>query len=307
MDPISVKESIHPHPMLPSDAETIAGALAIIKSGLDKDDIDLLLSHSQVQDRPLPSNTSLIQHKLKLNNSGAYGVDTCCSTFVTMVELASALVKTGVKKNVLIVNSILDSMITDRSDYHSVVTGDAAFAAVVTESSVEYGYIDSTSTSHGARHAGVIFKHREPHLHTERACGPDYKQDFVTFFDKEVCREIGAQAVPDFCKVVEMLEHKTNISVEKDVDFFVTHQPVAWAGNVWREALKVPEEKFYQSFEKYANIATCSVPANLMEAVEKGLIKENDLLLMASSGAGENHIALYQRIDPRLIKNIQSF
>ena len=34
LDPNSIKNSVIPHPMLPSDAETIAGALAIFSSGI---------------------------------------------------------------------------------------------------------------------------------------------------------------------------------------------------------------------------------------------------------------------------------
>lgn len=306
MDPTSVKKSLNPHPMKPSDAETIAGALAILKSGLDKDEIDLVLCHSQVQDHPLPTNTSLVQHKLKLKNAGAYAVDSCCSTFVTMVEIASALVKTGIKKNVLIINSIIDTMITDKSDYYSVNTGDAAFGAIISESDMDHGYLGSASTSHGSRHDGVIFQRRQPHLHLNSGGGATHEQDFVTFYDKEACREIGANAVPDLLNVIQMVEEKTKISVS-DIDFFITHQPVAWAGDVWREALNVPKEKFYYSFEKYGNIATCSVAVNLMEAIENELIKENDTVLLASPGAGENHIALFQKVDPRLIQNIQTF
>ena len=52
--------------------------------------------------------------------------------------------------------------------------------------------------------------------------------------------------------------------------------------------------------------ATCSVPANLLEAIEQGLIKPGDLVLMASSGAGENHIAVLERVSPRLVQSIHA-
>jgi hypothetical protein len=43
LDPSSLRVSIIPHPMLPSDAETIAGALALFNGHLDRDQIDLVL------------------------------------------------------------------------------------------------------------------------------------------------------------------------------------------------------------------------------------------------------------------------
>jgi 3-oxoacyl-[acyl-carrier-protein] synthase-3 len=305
-DPISVKNSMHPHPMLPSDAETIAGALALMNSDIAPDDIDLVITHSQVQDYPLPTNASLIQHKLKLKNAMAFAVDSCCSTFVTMVEVASAMVKSGVKKNILVVNSIIDTMINDKSDYYSVNTGDMAFGAIISSVEEGCGYLGSASSSHGSRHDGVIFQKRSPHLLQNWGSGPTYEQDFVTFYNKEACREIGANAQTDLMKVIDELQNKSGIETEA-IDFFVTHQPVAWAGNAWREALGVPEAKFYSSFEKYGNVATCSVPVNLLEAIEQKKIKANDTVLMASPGAGENHIALFQRISPKLVKNVLAF
>ncbi|WP_430810752.1 MULTISPECIES: 3-oxoacyl-ACP synthase III family protein [unclassified Carboxylicivirga] len=304
LDPISVKESVVPHPMLPSDAETIAGALAIINAGIDPDEIDLVLSHSQVPDRPLPTNASLIQEKLGLRNAGAYSIDTCCSTFVTMMEVATALVKTGIKKKVLIVSSILDSIINDKSTYWSVDTGDAALAGIITNVDEGEGYLSSFSNSHGDRHDGVVFTERSPMLFKRAELGSDCKQHFVTFLNQDALKSIAKNAPSDLKYAVDQTLNKINYQID-NIDFFVTHQPVAWAGNAWREAINIPEDKFFQTFEKYANIATCSAGVNLLEAIENGRIKAGDNVLIASSGAGENHIALVMKIPAQLITNCQ--
>ena len=302
MDPVSVKESVHPHPMLPSDAETIAGALAITNSGLHPDEIDLVLSHAQVPDRPLPTNASLLQHKLGLKNSGAYSIDTCCSTFVTMVEVATALVKTGIKKNVLIVSSIIDTIINDKSTYWSVDTGDASVAGIVSAVDNNEGYISSYSHSHGDRHDGVVFTEREPLLLKTTELGPKYNQHFVTFLNQASLKLIAKNAQSDLKYVVDKALEKAEITVN-DLDFFVTHQPVAWAGNAWREAVGVPEIKFHETFKENANIATCSAGINLLDAIEKGLINSGNKVLIASSGAGENHIAIIMNIPEKLVQN----
>lgn len=302
MDPISIKESVIPHPMLPSDAETLAGALAIINAGIHKNDIDLVIAHSQVPDLPLPTNVSLIQHKLQLKNAGAYGMDTCCSSFVSMLEVASSLIMTGIKNNILIVCSYIDSYVNDKSNYYSVNTGDAAMGAIVSKVDDGYGYISSHSTSHGSRHDAVIFQRRSPFLFKKSSYGPNYEQEFVTFYNQMALKEIALEAKKDLSDVVIKALEKGNLKVE-DLDFFVTHQPVSWAANAWREAIGVPPEKFYESFTKYGNIGTCSVPTNLLEALEKGLIKNGNYVMLASSGAGENHIAVLEKISQVLINN----
>lgn len=304
MDPTSLRESVQPHPMLPSDAEVLAGAMAILRSGLVQDDIDLVLAHSQVPDHPLPQNVSLVQHKLGLKNAGAYAIDTCCSSFVSMIELATAMVKTGIKKNVLIVSSFLDSHVGDKTTYFSPDCGDAAVAGIV--SATDAGYISSHSTSHGDRHDGIIYEQRLPALYKGVHSSPDARQLFTTFHNMDACKEIAKNAEKDMLEVVSKAVEKAGLSID-DMDFFVTHQPVAWAGPAWRNALGIPEEKYYQSFEKYGNIATAASATNLTEAIELGLIKAGDKVITSSSGAGENHIAVIHQIPEQLVKNVKRY
>jgi 3-oxoacyl-[acyl-carrier-protein] synthase-3 len=300
MDPVSVKESVIPHPMLSSDAETLAGAIAIANSDLKPEDIDLVLVSSLVPDRHVPLNASLVQHKLGLRNAGAYNVDTCCSSFITALEMAETYVRTGLKKNVLVVVSSLDTIINDKSSYWSVDTGDAAVAGIVSQVEDGFGYLASHSISRGQRHAAIIFQHRSPYVFRGTSQGPNYAQEFVTFYDQELCKEIGSHAKDDMRDVATKTLAKLELT-SKDLDFFVTHQPVAWAANAWREAIGVPREKFHETFERYANIACASAPTNLLEALEARKIKAGDKVLIASSGVGENHIAVLERASARLV------
>lgn len=302
LDPVSLRKSIHPHPMLSSDAETLAGALAIFNGGVNKDEIDLVLCSSLVPDLHVPLNASLVQHKLGLKNAGAYNVDTCCSSFVTMLEIAMNYVRCGVKKKVLVVGSALDSIINDKTSYWSVYVGDGAAAGIVGEVDEGYGYISSHSSSIGSRHKAIIFRKRKPELIVTTSQGSSYEQEFVTFYDMDMCKEIAHEAAHDMAKLVGKAVQKTGHTID-DIDFFVTHQPVPWTPHAWREAVGVPESKFYQSFEKYGNMAVASAPTNHLEAVEKGLIKEGDRVVIASSGVGENHIAVFHRVAPQLIKS----
>lgn len=304
MDPVSIKKSVHPHPMISSDAETLAAAKAIYNAGIDKDEIDLVLCSSLVPDLAVPQNASLVQHKLGLKNAGAYNVDTCCSSFITMMEMAMTYVRAGMKKKVLIVGSSLDSLINDKTTYYSVYIGDGAVAGIVGEVEEGYGYIASHSHSIGKRHKAIIFKKRQPQIFIPTNQGPTYEQEFVTFYDKEMQREIAHETQNDIMRVTDKMFAKTPYTA-KDIDFLSTHQPVPWTPESWRECLNVPKNKIYQSFEKYGNIAVASSAVNHLEAVEKGLMKAGDKALIVSSGVGENHICLFHKISPTLVKNVK--
>jgi 3-oxoacyl-[acyl-carrier-protein] synthase-3 len=302
LDPVSLKQSVHPHPMISSDAETLAGAMAMFNGDIAPEEIDLVLVSSLVPDYHVPLNASLIQHKLGLQNAGAYNVDTCCSSFVTMLELAMTYVRGGIKKKILVVGSAIDSLINDKCSYFSVYIGDGAVAAVVGEVEDEHGYISSHSISRGHRHSAIIFQNRQPTLIKTTSQGPSYEQEFVTFFDQQFCKEIAKNAQEDMVSVVNRTLEKGGFTVG-DIDMLVTHQPVPWTPNAWREAIGVPADKFYESFAKYANIAVASAPTNMLEAVEQGLVKAGDRMMMASSGVGENLIAVFHRVPEQFIAN----
>jgi 3-oxoacyl-[acyl-carrier-protein] synthase-3 len=189
-----------------------------------------------------------------------------------MVEIACGLIMAGMRNTVLIISSYIDSHVVDRSAYYSVYTGDAAIGGVVTRVEQGFGYVSSASTSHGDRHDGIIFQRRSPELLRRTASGADYAQEFTTFYNPQACKEIALNAQRDMVEVVDQALAKVDLTLS-EVDFFVTHQPVAWAANAWREALGIPLDKFYESFETYGNVATCSVPTNLLEAIEQGMIE----------------------------------
>ena len=69
--------------------------------------------------------------------------------------------------------------------------------------------------------------------------------------------------------------------------------------------LGIAPERFHESYERYGNVGTCSCAINLEEALELGMIKQGDRVLLASSGAGENHIGLVERASSALIRSMR--
>jgi 3-oxoacyl-[acyl-carrier-protein] synthase-3 len=303
-DPDSLTQSIHPHPMLATHAEAIAAAIAIVNGPVSPEDIDLVLGYSQIPDQ-LPSTASALQDCLKLRGAGAYGVDTCCSTFVSMIDLAASLVRSGQCNHVLCACSHIASHVHDPSEYCCVRLGDGAVAAVVSNVEKGFGYVASHATSDGSVHDAVQMTRRRPSLLRRTALGPTYEQDFVTFANMEACKVIARNSHEQMQGMARRLFERGKCSAA-DVDFFVTHQPVEWAGRAWCDALGIDERRFYESFEQYGNIGCASVGANLCEALEQGRIGAGDLVLMASSGAGENHVGVLERVSPALVEAMRA-
>ena len=53
-----------------------------------------------------------------------------------------------------------------------------------------------------------------------------------------------------------------------------------------RQRLNLPEEKLSKTVHKYGNTSAASIPISLVEELEAGKIKEDDVLVMVGFGGG---------------------
>lgn len=284
---------VYPDHTLPSDAEAEAGRNAIEDSGINPDEIDLVIVHSMLQDEIIPGNASLVQHKLGLKNAGAWNMDTCCSTFVTMMITASNLIMAGTFKNVLIIGSVIHSHMLDFSSYMSTYMGDGAGAVLMGRVSEGRGYMTSFCHSDGYYHDAFNIRPGKPVYLKEVHYRPSPVKPIMTI-DAEKSREIGHKSLEEMTSFMNITLEKSNLKAS-DVDLLLTHQPCHWAPDVWRKALGIPEEKSHNSFRYYGNLASATIPVNLLEARQLGKLRDDSILLTASPGAGKNYsIALFR-------------
>lgn len=280
---------VFPEDMMPSDAEAEAGRRALEAAYVSPDEIDLVIVQSMIQDEILPGNACIVQYKMGLKNAGAWTVDTCCSSFVTSLVTACNLVACGEFNKILIITSAFCSRLADYADYQCCYLGDAAGAAVIGRVSEGKGYLGSFCNSHGEYHKGFTLQMRQPWGYNRKHFMPSMEMPLLTF-DSEIIREVGRGSVEHMKEVLEKVMEKTSLKPE-DIGLFLSHQPCHWAHGAWRDAMGIHPSCSYETFRKYGNIASASVPVNLFEAHTKGMLKDGCNLLMASSGAGENHIA----------------
>ena len=284
-----IHRRVFPSDMLPSDAEAEAGKRALEASGMSPHEIDLIMVQSMIQDEILPGNACLVQYKLGLRNAGAWTIDTCCSSFVSMVVMASNLIAAGEFKKILVITSALCSQLADYSDYQCCYLGDGAGAAVMGRVSEGRGYIASFCNSHGQYHKGFTLQTRQPGNYNRRHYMASLEKPLLTF-DADIIRKVGKESVGDMKFVLDRTLEKSQMCPE-DIDLFLSHQPCHWAHGAWRDSIGLSPGNSYETFYKYGNIASASVPINLFEANMRGMLKDGNNLLIASSGAGENHIA----------------
>lgn len=248
-----------------SDMAYEAATAALKNADVSAEEIDLILVATVTPDRPFPSMACVIQERLGAKKAAAMDVSAACAGFMYAMITAQQFIQTGVYKHVLIVGVEKLSKITNWDDRNTAVLfGDGAGAAVVGPVSEGRGIL---SFELGADGSG----------------GKHLLQDgkFITMNGREVFKFAVRQMGESSLNVLDKAGLK-----KEDVDLLVPHQANIRIMEASRERLGLPVEKMAKTVHKYGNTSAASIPIALVEEMEAGKIKEDDLIVMVGFGGG---------------------
>jgi 3-oxoacyl-[acyl-carrier-protein] synthase III len=242
-----------------------AGRRAIEVSGVDPATIDALVLATTTPDRTVPATSATVQAGLGLR-CGAFDVNAACSGFVYALVTAHGLIAMG-SKRVLVIGTDTLSRITDWTDRNTAILFADGSGAVVLEANDDDGGqllgwdVDADGTAENLLYAEV-----GAYIHMD---------------GKEVFRRAVRIMVDSATK---SLTH-AGIAVD-ELALVVPHQANTRIIEAACQRLGVPMEKAALVLQRTGNTSSASVPLALIDAVEHGRVKRDDLVLLVGFGAG---------------------
>ncbi|MFI5290017.1 MAG: 3-oxoacyl-ACP synthase III family protein [Polyangia bacterium] len=277
----------------PSDMEAEACRRAMRAAGVRPDEIDLVMVSSLVQDRLYPTNGPAIQAKCELTNATAWSLELGCASFQPQLIAAAALIRTGVYRRVLLVESSAASRTIDYQSAISLQFGDGAAAVVVGEVPAGRGLIGQFTRTDGSLREGIVnapIVDGQPARRWDRAAGLIRLSSFAP----ELGKRAGLRST-EFCREACLGALASAGLAVSDVKLFLANQSVGWLVDACRRSIGVPAEKTYETFREVANIGAAAIPYNLGRAHREGRLEEGDVVLMYSPGAGFTRGAIVYR------------
>ena len=138
-----------------------AAKAAIAAAGLSAQDIDLIVLATATPDQTFPATATKVQAMLGINDCVAFDVAAVCSGFLYAVQVADAMLRSGVQRRALVIGAETFSRILDWEDRTTcVLFGDGAGAMVLEarESDDEGGRgILATKLHADGRHNGLLY------------------------------------------------------------------------------------------------------------------------------------------------------
>lgn len=242
-----------------------AALKAIENANISASDIDMILVATVTPDQPFPSVACMIQDRLGAKKAAAMDISAACSGFMYGMVTGKQFVESGTYKYVLVVGVEKLTKIVDWNDRNTAVLfGDGAGAVVLGEVSEGRGIL---SFELGADGSGG------KHLYQEK--------EFITMNGREVFKFAVRQMGESSVNVLE----KAGLTKE-DVDFLIPHQANIRIMEASRQRLELPEEKMSKTVHKYGNTSSASIPISIVEELEAGKIKDDDLIVLVGFGGG---------------------
>lgn len=247
-----------------SDMAYEAAKDAIENSGLQPEDIGMIIVATVTGDRPFPSVATMIQERLGAKNAAAMDVSAACAGFMYGVVTAKHFVEAGTYEHVLVVGVEKLSKITDWEDRNTAVLfGDGAGATVVGKVSEGRGIL---SFELGADGTGGKHLYQDKYIHMNG------REVF-----KFAVRQMGESAVS--------VTEKAGLTTD-DVDYLIPHQANIRIMEASRERLGLPVEKMSKSVHKYGNTSAASIPISLFDDLQEGRVKDDDIIVLVGFGGG---------------------
>jgi 3-oxoacyl-[acyl-carrier-protein] synthase III len=265
-----------------SDAETDAARRAISDANLTAADIDTVLVQSFLPDEIQPKNAAIIAQNLGIKNAPAWEVDSICNSAITHLNVGAALIKAGMARHVLCIQSAAYSRVADQSA-SAIQEGDMAASFVMGPSpGTEMSFSWRTD---GRLHGAIKLRWGNPAGSPPRPYWARSQEKLLIHFDPILQEQVMAEIAGNARVVCAEALQRAELAMG-DLEIIVPHQPMSWFNAFLADVLEVGDGIIFDTFEEYSSINSASIPATLHDARRAGRIRRGTKALLFGPAAG---------------------
>ncbi len=265
----------------PSTLGVRAALKALAVANVKPTDLDLIICSTSSPEYIFPATACLIQDQLGASKAGAFDLLAACTGFIYAVNMAAQAIRSGAIQSALVLGAETLSRFVDWQDRSTcILFGDGAGAFVLQASDRPGGVLSAVMHSDGS--GGDLLSlpaggSRNPATEATVRDGKHY----IHMDGNEVFRfatRVMGQAATEALEIAGL--------TTQDVQWIIPHQANYRIITAAARYLKLPIERFVVNVDRYGNTSTASIPIATVEALERGLIKAGDRIVMVGFGAG---------------------
>lgn len=265
-----------------SDLAAEAARRCLQHAGVDAKQVDAIIVATVTPDTMFPATACLVQAKIGATHAWGFDLSAACSGFLYALQIGAKLIETGAHGKVLVIGADVMSSIVDYTDRSTcILFGDGAGAVLLEPcAESETGLIDFLHEVDGSGAAALQMPaggSLRPASHET----VDTKGHFV-HQDGQVVYKF---AVRKMAETAESLLVRNGVN-PRDLSCFIPHQANKRIILSTAERLGLSEDQVVINIDRYGNTTGATIPLAIGTALEEGRLKQGDLVLLASVGAG---------------------
>lgn len=258
----------------------------IAKTGLNPQEIDLVLMATTTPDMPVAATGVYVASQIGAVNAFAYDLQAACSSFLYGLSTAAAYIESGRYKKVLLIGADKMSSILDYTDRATcIIFGDGAGAALLEPNTEGLGLQDEILRSDGIGRDFLKIEAGGSLLPASEETVKN-KQHFVHQDGKTVFK----YAVSGMADVSEQIMKRNNLT-HNDIDWLAPHQANKRIIDATAHRMGLDDSKVLVNIHNYGNTTSATLPLLLNDFENQ--LKKGDNVILASFGGGFTWGAIY--------------
>jgi 3-oxoacyl-[acyl-carrier-protein] synthase-3 len=271
-----------------SDLAFEAAKACLAKRGIEASELEVIIVATVTPDMLFPATACLVQDKLGAKGAWGFDLSAACSGFIYALQVGTKLVESGMHKKVMVIGADVMSSVIDYTDRATcVIFGDGAGAVLLEPCApahdgepAEIGMIDYWHEIDGSG-ATMLCMPGGGSLHPATLETVAHKMHFVHQDGSAVYKF----AVRKMAEAAEIVLSRNGLT-GKDLGCFIPHQANKRIILSTAERLGMDESHVIINIDRYGNTTAGTIPMAMQTALDEGLVKKGDLVLLASFGAG---------------------
>ncbi|MED5221265.1 MAG: beta-ketoacyl-ACP synthase III [Actinomycetota bacterium] len=263
-----------------TDLAELAARRALACSGMDAEEIDLVVVATCTPEILCPSVAAMIQDRIGATNAGAFDLNAACSGFVYGTSVVAGMIESGFVDNVLLVGAEKLHFAMDYRDRGTAILfGDGAGAAVFEPSEDGAGVLAVDLGADGGKGGTMLIRSMGSMGEPSPTNDPETHR---LHFEGQAVFKIAVQGIS--ASANRVLD-RAGLTAD-DVDLVVPHQANARIIDSATRRLGIDEDRVFVNIGNLGNTAAASIPMAISDALDAGRVSPGDTVVLTAFGGG---------------------
>lgn len=260
-----------------SELASVAAKHALAAAGVDPLELDMIILATASPDTLIPNIASTVQANIGAKCC-AFDINAACSGFLYALGLASAQIRSGQSKKVLVIGAERLSFYLDWSRRDTAVLfGDGA-GAVILEATDKNEGILGYELNNDPDGRNILQTSFGTAMNRFEASSLDF---YIEFNGQEIFK----RAIHGMGQLSKEVLKKCQLDKD-DIDLVIPHQANERIIDTLVSRMKIDKEKAFINIANYGNTSAATIPIAICDALEQGKIHAGSSILSCAFGAG---------------------